>query len=136
MKRFRSEQDSFGTIDVPSDHLWGAQTQRSLIQFNISTEKMPTEFIWALALVKKACILTNLQLGQLPQKKATPLLEATQEVLSGVHYQEFPLSVWQTGSATQTNMNMNEVLANRAILLMGGILGEDYFIHPKHLGGN
>ena len=131
MKRFRSEQDSFGIIDVPSDHLWGAQTQRSLMQFNISTEKMPTEFIWALALVKKACILTNLQLGQLLRKKATPLLEATQEVLSGVHYQEFPLSVWQTGSATQTNMNMNEVLANRAILLMGGILGKDHFIHPN-----
>jgi len=131
MKRFRSEQDSFGTIDVPHDRLWGAQTQRSLMQFNISTEKMPTEFIWALALVKKACILTNLQLGQLPQKKAIPLLEATQEVLSGVHYQEFPLSVWQTGSATQTNMNMNEVLANRAILLMGGILGKDHFIHPN-----
>jgi len=131
MKRFRSEQDSFGIIDVPSDHLWGAQTQRSLMQFNISTEKMPTEFIWALALVKKACILTNLQLGQLLRKKATPLLEATQEVLSGVHYQEFPLSVWQTGSATQTNMNMNEVLANRAILLMGGILGKNHFIHPN-----
>jgi len=131
MHKFRSEQDSFGIIDVPSDHLWGAQTQRSLIQFNISTEKMPTEFIWALALVKKACILTNLQLGQLPQKKAIPLLEATQEVLSGVHYQEFPLSVWQTGSATQTNMNMNEVLANKAILLMGGILGKDHFIHPN-----
>ena len=77
MHKFRSEQDSFGIIDVPSDHLWGAQTQRSLTQFNISTEKMPTEFIWALALVKKACILANFKLGQLPQKMATPLLEAS-----------------------------------------------------------
>jgi fumarate hydratase class II len=92
---------------------------------------MPSEFIWALALVKKACILANVQLGKLPEKKATPLLEATEEVLSGVLYQEFPLSIWQTGSATQTNMNMNEVLANRAILLMGGILGEDHYLHPN-----
>jgi fumarate hydratase class II len=131
MNTFRSEQDSFGIIDVPSDHLWGAQTQRSLIQFNISSEKMPHEFIWALALVKKACILANVQLGKLPEKKAAPLLEATEEVLSGALYQEFPLSIWQTGSATQTNMNMNEVLANRAILLMGGILGEDHYLHPN-----
>lgn len=131
MKKFRPEQDSFGVIDVPSESLWGAQTQRSLIQFDISTEKMPPEFIWALALVKKACILANVQLGKLPQKKATPLLEATEEVLSGILYKEFPLSLWQTGSATQTNMNMNEVLANRAILLMGGILGEDPHIHPN-----
>ena len=131
MKKFRSEQDSFGVIDVPYESLWGAQTQRSLTQFDISTEKMPPEFIWALALVKKACILANVQLGKLPEKKAAPLLEATEEVLSGVLYKEFPLSLWQTGSATQTNMNMNEVLANRAILLMGGILGEDHYIHPN-----
>ena len=131
MKKSRTEQDSFGDIEVPCDSLWGAQTQRSLNQFHISTEKMPAEFILALALVKKACISANVQLNGLPEKKSISLLHAVDEVLSGMLNREFPLSIWQTGSATQTNMNMNEVLANRAIQLMGGILGKDHYIHPN-----
>ena len=131
MKKNRSEQDSFGTIGVPQDCLWGAQTQRSLNLFNISTERMPSEFILALALVKKACILANFQLGRLSKLKSEPLLLAVDEVLKGGLLNEFPLSVWQTGSATQTNMNMNEVLANRAIQIRGGILGKHHDIHPN-----
>lgn len=131
MNEKRLEHDSLGLIEVPKEHLWGAQTQRSLIQFNISTEKMPVEFIYALALVKKACILANAQLGLLPESKYKYLLLAVDEVLDLKHVNEFPLSVWQTGSATQTNMNMNEVLANRAIQLMVGILGNNHDIHPN-----
>jgi fumarate hydratase class II len=131
MDMMRLEHDSFGGIKVPSDRLWGAQTQRSLSQFNISIEKMPPEFIRALALVKKACILANSQLDRLPKRKSEPLLCAAEEVLSGLWSDHFPLSVWQTGSGTQTNMNMNEVLSNRAIQLMGGVLGQDHFIHPN-----
>lgn len=131
MNEKRSEHDSLGFIDVPNASLWGAQTQRSLIQFNISTEKMPIEFITALALVKKACVLVNAELGDLPENKYKYLLGAVDEVLELQHVKEFPLSVWQTGSATQTNMNMNEVLANRAIQLMGGTLGNNHEIHPN-----
>ena len=131
MDKFRVEHDSFGRIHVPCDSLWGPQTQRSLDQFDISTEKMPTEFLYALALVKKGCILANIQLNELSEKKGETLLLAVDEVLSGVLDKEFPLSIWQTGSATQTNMNMNEVLANRAIQLLGGTLGNDHFIHPN-----
>lgn len=131
MDKSRLEHDSFGEIEVPSERLWGAQTQRSLSQFNISIEKMPHEFIRALALVKRACILANSQLGMLPKEKSAPLLLAVEEVQSGLWNDDFPLSVWQTGSATQTNMNMNEVLSNRASQLMGGSLGRDRFIHPN-----
>ncbi|MEA9569114.1 class II fumarate hydratase [Polynucleobacter sp. AP-Nickl1-40-C4] len=127
----RVERDSFGDILVSNERLWGAQTQRSFVQFSISTEKMPPEFIWALALVKKACLLANTGLGLLSKSKAEPLLLAVDEILAGLWFDEFPLSIWQTGSATQTNMNMNEVLANRAIQLMGGILGRDRTIHPN-----
>ncbi|CAM3729122.1 class II fumarate hydratase [Polynucleobacter arcticus] len=131
MENSRIERDSFGAIEVSGDHLWGAQTQRSLKQFDISTETMPAEFIQALALVKKACLLVNMELGLLPQEMYEPLLLAVDEVLSGELNDEFPLSIWQTGSGTQTNMNMNEVLANRAIQLMGGELGKDHFLHPN-----
>ena len=131
MENVRIERDSFGSIEVPQNQLWGAQTQRSLNQFDISTEKMPPEFIYALALVKKACILVNAELGLLSEDKSKFLLAATDEVLSGTINCEFPLSIWQTGSGTQTNMNMNEVLANRAIQLMGGRLGKDHYIHPN-----
>jgi len=131
MESTRIEHDSFGPIEVPHNHLWGEQTQRSLIQFDISTEKMPPEFIYALALVKHACILVNNKLGLLSKEKSEPLLLAADEVLRGVWKDEFPLSIWQTGSGTQTNMNMNEVLANRAIELMGGKLGKDRYIHPN-----
>lgn len=131
MSDTRLEHDSFGSIEVPSKNLWGAQTQRSLVQFDISTEKMPAEFIQALAIVKKACILVNADLGLLSKDKSQALLLAVDEVLVRQHEAQFPLSIWQTGSATQTNMNMNEVLANRTIQLMGGTLGKDHLIHPN-----
>ena len=120
-----------GAVEVSDQCLWGSQTQRSLLQFNISTEKMPGEFILALARVKRACILANIQMKLLPANKGRALLLAVDEVIEGKYCLEFPLSIWQTGSATQTNMNMNEVLANRAIQLMGGVLGVDHFIHPN-----
>ena len=131
MNRKRMERDHFGSIEVPAEKLWGAQTQRSLIHFDISTEKIPSEFIQALALVKKACLLVNRELNLLPEKKSGPILLAVNEILNHLHDDQFPLSVWQTGSATQTNMNINEVMANRAIQLMGGTLGINYEIHPN-----
>lgn len=131
MENVRIERDSFGSIEVPQNQLWGAQTQRSLNQFDISTEKMPPEFIDALALVKKSCISVNAELGLLSEDKSKFLIAATDEVISRTLDCEFPLSIWQTGSGTQTNMNMNEVLANRAIQLMGGRLGKDHYIHPN-----
>jgi len=131
MNRKRMERDPFGAIEVPAEKLWGAQTQRSLIHFDISTEKIPSEFIQALALVKKACLLVNRELNLLPEKKSGPILIAVTEILNHLHDDQFPLSVWQTGSATQTNMNINEVMANRAIQLMGGTLGTNHEIHPN-----
>src|SRR5574343_1634939 len=119
----RPECDSFGAIEVPVEHLWGAQTQRSLEHFAISTERMPRDLIHALALVKRACAKVNGELGLLPPDKAVALAAAATEILSGRHAGEFPLAVWQTGSGTQTNMNLNEVLANRASELLGGERG-------------
>ena len=121
MNASRMEHDSFGSIEVPADRLWGAQTQRSLEHFDISSERMPEEIILALATVKSACARVNHDLGLLPADKATAIVTAAEEVLFGRHDQEFPLSVWQTGSGTQSNMNMNEVLANRASELLGGV---------------
>src|SRR5688572_20829165 len=109
----RIEYDTFGPIEVPADRLWGAQTQRSLQNFRISSERMPDRVIWALAYVKKAAALTNAELGQLDQKIADAIARAADEVIEGRHTAEFPLVVWQTGSGTQSNMNVNEVLANR-----------------------
>jgi len=131
MSTTRTEFDSFGAIEVPADRLWGAQTQRSLEHFDISNERMPEEIILALATVKSACALVNRQLGLLPADKATAIIAAAEEVLFGRHEQEFPLSVWQTGSGTQSNMNMNEVLANRAAELLGGARGEKHNVHPN-----
>ncbi|MDO8788364.1 MAG: class II fumarate hydratase [Sulfuritalea sp.] len=125
MKATRTERDSFGDIEVPADRLWGAQTQRSLEHFDISSERMPEEIILALATVKSACAGVNRELGLLPADKATAIIAAAEEVLFGRHEQEFPLSVWQTGSGTQSNMNLNEVLANRASELLGGERGPD-----------
>jgi fumarate hydratase class II len=125
------EQDSFGTVEVPADRLWGAQTQRSLEFFDISCERMPEEMVLALATVKAACARVNRALGRLPDDKAAAIVTATAEVLSGGHEQEFPLSVWQTGSGTQSNMNMNEVLANRASELLGGERGVRRLVHPN-----
>ncbi|MDP1996634.1 MAG: lyase family protein, partial [Gallionella sp.] len=106
----RTEHDSFGAIEVPAERLWGAQTQRSLQYFHISTERMPQEIILALAQVKRACALVNRDLGLLNEGKAGAIVQAADEVLVGRHDSEFVLSVWQTGSGTQSNMNMNEVL--------------------------
>ena len=127
----RLEKDSFGHIAVAVDRLWGAQTQRSLEHFAISTERMPDELIHALALVKAACARTNLELGLLPADKARAIMVAADEVAGGRHAGEFPLSVWQTGSGTQTNMNLNEVLANRASELLGGPRGSARLVHPN-----
>jgi fumarate hydratase class II len=114
----RIEHDSFGDIEVPADVLWGAQTQRSLQHFAISTERMPTEFIAALAEVKRAAAVVNRELGLLAPAKSAAIVAAAAEVIAGSHAAQFPLSVWQTGSGTQTNMNMNEVLARRGTALL------------------
>ncbi len=127
----RTERDSFGAIEVPAERLWGAQTQRSLEHFHISSERMPGEIIMALAEVKRACALVNRDLGLLKADKAKAIVQAADEVLAGQHRLEFPLSVWQTGSGTQSNMNMNEVLANRASELLGGVRGEGRLVHPN-----
>jgi fumarate hydratase class II len=131
MASARTERDSFGAIEVPADRLWGAQTQRSLQFFQISSERMPVEIILALAAVKRACALVNRDLGRLAAEKANAIMAAADEVLAGVHPEEFPLSVWQTGSGTQSNMNVNEVLANRASELLGGPCGEGRRVHPN-----
>ncbi|WP_145526154.1 class II fumarate hydratase [Yersinia rohdei] len=127
----RSEKDSMGPIDVPASQLWGAQTQRSLVHFHISQEKMPRELIHALALTKRAAAQVNMDLGLLPAERAKAIMRAADEVLDNCHPNEFPLSIWQTGSGTQTNMNMNEVLANRASELLGGERGNNRLVHPN-----
>jgi fumarate hydratase, class II len=127
----RIEKDTFGPIEVPADRLWGAQTQRSLANFRISTEKMPAALLRALAQVKRASAAVNRDLKILDEKKAAAIIAAADEVIQGKHDAEFPLAVWQTGSGTQTNMNMNEVLANRASELLSGKRGEERLVHPN-----
>ena len=127
----RIERDTFGEIAVAHTSLWGAQTQRSLHHFDISTERLPHELLMALALVKRSAALVNRELGLLDAKKAEAIVAAADEVLAGQHDAQFPLSVWQTGSGTQSNMNMNEVLANRASVLLGGEVGEARLVHPN-----
>jgi fumarate hydratase class II len=127
----RIEKDTFGPIEVPADRLWGAQTQRSLTNFRISEERMPLALVRALALVKKAAAKVNLDLGVLSEAKAKAIIAAADEVVAGAHDQEFPLVVWPTGSGTQTNMNVNEVLANRASEILGGVRGEARLVHPN-----
>jgi len=127
----RIEKDTFGPIEVPEDRLWGAQTQRSLTNFKISTEKMPAALIKALAQVKRAAAKVNMDLAVLDAKKGKAIVQAADEVIAGKHDGEFPLAVWQTGSGTQTNMNMNEVLANRASEILGGRRGEERLVHPN-----
>ena len=131
MTQTRIEHDTFGPIEVAADRLWGAQTQRSLEHFHISSERMPEELILALAMVKRACALVNRDLNLLSATKADAIVRVADEILAGQHTQEFPLSVWQTGSGTQTNMNLNEVLANRASELLGGKWGKDRLVHPN-----
>ena len=129
MSATRIEHDAFGDIEVPAERLWGAQTQRALAHFAISSERMPEAVILALAEVKRACARVNAELGLLPGDKAAAIAAAAEEVLSGQHGQEFPLTVWQTGSGTQSHMNMNEVLANRASELLGGKRGRHRLVH-------
>ncbi|WP_244815528.1 class II fumarate hydratase [Caballeronia sp. Lep1P3] len=127
----RMEKDTFGEIAVPNGKLWGAQTQRSLQNFKISTEKQSPELITALAIVKRAAAEVNQELKVLDAKKAQAIIAAADEIIAGKHPDEFPLAVWQTGSGTQTNMNLNEVIANRASELMGGPRGEERLVHPN-----
>jgi fumarate hydratase class II len=125
------ERDTFGEIAVPNARLWGAQTQRSLQNFKISTEKQSPELITALAVIKRAAAEVNLGLGVLDESKAKAIMQAADEIIEGKHPGEFPLAVWQTGSGTQTNMNLNEVIANRASELLGGERGEARKVHPN-----
>ncbi len=129
----RIETDSMGPIEVPADRYWGAQTQRSIHHFSIGgpTERMPLEVVHAFGILKKACALVNRELGLLPPEKADLIVAAADEVADGTLDEHFPLHVWQTGSGTQSNMNANEVIANRAIELAGGELGTKKPIHPN-----
>jgi fumarate hydratase class II len=129
--RTRTEKDSWGAIEVDAERLWGAQTERSRQNFRISGERMPRELVHALVLVKKAAALVHVELGLLDAAKGRAIVAAADEVLAGRWDSEFPLVVWQTGSGTQTNMNVNEVLANRASELLGGERGETRLVHPN-----
>jgi fumarate hydratase class II len=131
MAKTRTETDSFGPIEVPADRYWGAQTARSLMNFKIGAETMPVPLIRAFGVIKRAAALANKDLGKLDQRLADAIAEAAQDVIDGKLDQEFPLVVWQTGSGTQTNMNANEVIANRAIEILGGKLGSKKPVHPN-----
>lgn len=128
---FRIETDSMGEIQVPSDRYYGAQTARSLVHFKIGSERMPRELIWAFGILKKAAALVNQELGLLPADKTKLIVQAAEEVIAGKLDDHFPLVVWQTGSGTQTNMNVNEVISNRAIEISGGKMGSKKPIHPN-----
>ena len=123
--KHRIETDSMGAVKVPHERLWGAQTQRSLHHFSIGEDRMPQAVYRAYGIVKKAAARVNAELGRLPKDKAELIDRAADEVIAGKHTREFPLYVWQTGSGTQSNMNVNEVIANRAIQLAGGTLGRE-----------
>ncbi len=127
----RVESDSMGDIEVPADKYWGAQTERSLHHFNIGQDIMPREVTHAFGILKKAAALTNQELGKLPKDKADLIVQAADEVSKGLLDAQFPLHVWQTGSGTQSNMNANEVISNRAIELAGGVMGSKAPIHPN-----
>ncbi|HTW22155.1 MAG TPA: class II fumarate hydratase [Candidatus Baltobacteraceae bacterium] len=127
----RTESDSMGKIEVPVDRYWGAQTARSLIHFDIGTDTMPPELIRAFGILKKAAALVNLDLGKLSPEKAKLITQAADEVIAGKLNDHFPLHIWQTGSGTQTNMNANEVISNRAIEIAGGVRGSKKPIHPN-----
>src|ERR1022692_1414591 len=129
--RTRIESDSMGPIAVPANVYWGAQTQRSLLHFNIGRDTMPPELMRAFSTLKKACALVNQDLGKLPADKAKLIVQAADEVIAGKLDDQFPLRIWQTGSGTQTNMNVNEVISNRAIEISGGELGSKKSVHPN-----
>jgi len=129
--RTRTESDSMGQIEVPAHVYWGAQTQRSLLHFDIGRDTMPPELIWAFGILKKACALVNQDLGKLSSEKTKLVVQAADEVISGKLNDQFPLRIWQTGSGTQTNMNVNEVISNRAIEIAGGVMGSKKPVHPN-----
>ncbi|OGT44626.1 MAG: fumarate hydratase, class II [Gammaproteobacteria bacterium RIFCSPHIGHO2_12_FULL_37_34] len=131
MKQTRTEFDSMGSIEVPADNYWGAQTERSLQHFAIGNHPMPQELIWAFGILKKSAAITNNELGLLKKDKMDFIVHAADEVIAGKWNNQFPLTVWQTGSGTQTNMNVNEVISNRAIELAKGKLGSKDPIHPN-----
>src|SRR6516164_6758576 len=127
----RIESDAFGPLEIPADRLWGAQTERSLHNFRIGSERMPIKIVHALGVIKRAAAEVNRQLGSLDRKRASAIAAVAQDIADGKLDEHFPLSVWQTGSGTQTNMNANEVIANRAIELLGGDLGAKKLVHPN-----
>jgi fumarate hydratase class II len=131
MTATRTETDSFGPLEVPSDKYWGAQTQRSILNFPIGWEKQPIAVVRALGVIKQACAEANKASGKLPAEKADAMIQAASEVVAGDLDAHFPLVVWQTGSGTQSNMNANEVVANRAIEILGGVLGSKDPVHPN-----
>lgn len=133
MTEIRMESDSMGEIAVPADRYWGAQTERSLHHFDIGHDIMPREVTHAFGILKKAAALTNLELGKLAQDKADLIIKAAEEVSAGQLDEHFPLHVWQTGSGTQSNMNANEVISNRAIEMAGGVMGSKTPIHPNDM---
>ncbi|WP_103761379.1 class II fumarate hydratase [Roseovarius confluentis] len=131
MTATRTESDSFGPLEVPAEKYWGAQTQRSLMNFPIGWEKQPVAIVRALGVIKKACAMANKEAGVLDAKLADAIIEAAGEVVEGKLDDHFPLAVWQTGSGTQSNMNSNEVIANRAIEILGGEIGSKDPVHPN-----
>ncbi|MFT4961777.1 MAG: fumarate hydratase class II [Paracoccaceae bacterium] len=131
MSDTRTETDSFGPLEVPADKYWGAQTQRSIINFPIGWEKQPIAIVRALGVIKKACAQANMTLGKLDDTRGNAIVQAAGEVIDGKLDDNFPLVVWQTGSGTQSNMNSNEVIANRAIEILGGVIGSKDPIHPN-----
>lgn len=131
MSQTRTETDSFGPLEVPADKYWGAQTQRSIINFPIGWEKQPIAIVRALGVIKKACAQANMTQGSLDPKLGDAIVQAAGEVVEGKFDDNFPLVVWQTGSGTQSNMNSNEVIANRAIEILGGVIGSKAPVHPN-----
>ena len=131
MTQTRTETDSFGPLEVPADKYWGAQTQRSIINFPIGWEKQPVAIVRALAIIKKACAEANMTIGALDAQRGAAITQAADEVIEGKLDDNFPLVVWQTGSGTQSNMNSNEVIANRAIEILGGVIGSKNPVHPN-----
>ncbi len=127
----RTETDSFGPLEVPTDKYWGAQTQRSIMNFPIGWEKQPVAIVRALGVIKQACAQANMASGKLDESKGTAIVQAASEVVAGKFDDNFPLVVWQTGSGTQSNMNANEVIANRAIEILGGVIGSKDPVHPN-----
>ncbi|MEP2530451.1 class II fumarate hydratase [Shimia sp.] len=131
MAQTRTETDSFGPLEVPTDKYWGAQTQRSIMNFPIGWEKQPIAIVRALGVIKQACAMANMASGKLDAKIGEAVIQAASEVVAGKFDDNFPLVVWQTGSGTQSNMNSNEVIANRAIELLGGVIGSKDPVHPN-----